>query len=275
MEQAGDDQLAAGALLERDQPSVSVIEVESASLHLGGDDGAIEIYSGIDLTLSRGEVLAIVGPSGCGKTMFLHTLVGAEVASQGVVRVFGAAPRFGDRRMGYAMARDALMPWRTASQNVELALEGRGIGREERRAMAIEALKSVRLEGFADSYQSQLSQGMRQRVALARTFVAQPELLLLDEPFAALDAQTRIRMQEQLVNMLARSNSSAVIVTHDIEEAVSVANRVVLFSQRPARVKFSLSVPENWPKDVEQRRSHPQFHEMVTRLWQELASELE
>jgi NitT/TauT family transport system ATP-binding protein len=181
---------------------VPVIQADNVSLTIDTAEGPLKVIDGISLDVRRGEYVGIVGPSGSGKTMFLNTVAGIERPTSGSLEVFGEAPRVGREGVGYAMARDALLPWRTAIGNIELSLEAIGVPKAERHRRALEALERVDLGSFGNAYRAQLSQGMRQRVALARTLVANPRLLLLDEPFAALDAQTRILMQERLLQLL-------------------------------------------------------------------------
>ncbi len=234
-------------------------------------EGAPEILAGIDLTVRDGEFVAIVGPSGCGKTTFLNMVAGLVRQSAGQLRVGAGPPEAGRRDTAYALARDALLPWRTALQNVELALEIRGVPGDERRRRAGEALAKVGLGDALGRHPSQLSQGMRQRVALARTFVTEPRLLVLDEPFAALDAQTRIRMQDLLLALLRQFSGTMIIVTHDIGEAITLADRVVVFGNRPATVKSVYDVHlGNRQRKTAELRSDPEFTRLFERLWSDI-----
>jgi NitT/TauT family transport system ATP-binding protein len=233
----------------------------------------VEIVKDVSLTVADGEYVAIVGPSGCGKTVFLNMVAGLEPISGGSIRVRGEAPEAGKKGTAYAFARDGLLPWRTAQGNVELALRLKGIPKRERTQRAAEALERVHLGAYAPSYASQLSQGMRQRVALARTIVSNPSLLLLDEPFAALDAQTRVGMGQLLLEVLAEYHGSVLLITHDLYEAITLADRVILFSSRPARVskEFEVKIPR--PRDVVELRSDPMCQAIHQEMWEHLSEE--
>ncbi|MBM3596851.1 MAG: ABC transporter ATP-binding protein [Alphaproteobacteria bacterium] len=232
---------------------------------------APDILAGIDLTIADGEFVAIVGPSGCGKTTFLNMVAGLQHFTAGRLIVAGAPPQAGRRETAYALARDALLPWRDALGNVELALQVRGVAREERRQRAAEALGKVGLADALDRHPAQLSQGMRQRVALARTFVTEPRLLILDEPFAALDAQTRIRMQELLLALLRQFSGTMIMVTHDIAEAIMLADRVVVFSNRPAVVSAAYEVKLGSRKrKASEMRGDPEFSRLFEQIWQDI-----
>lgn len=241
---------------------------------LPGESGLVEVLSGIDLTIERNEFVTIVGPSGCGKTTFLNIVAGLEPLQSGVLMVNGAPPSAGRRGIAYAFARDALLAWRTAVRNVELPLEIIGMPKTERRARALEELERVGLREHANAYRSQLSQGMRQRVALARTLVPSPELLLMDEPFAALDAQTRLQMQQVLLQNLAVRSTTVLFVTHDLGEAIALSDRVVLFSKRPAQIKsvFRIDLPR--PRTVMSLQSDPTYHAVLEELWEQLRDEV-
>lgn len=235
-----------------------------------------DVLAGINLTINDGEFVVIVGPSGCGKTTFLNMVAGLQGFTSGTLRIAGGPPQAGRRDTAYALARDALLPWRDALGNVELALQIRGVPPEERRHRALEALARVGLTDAATRHPAQLSQGMRQRVALARTFVTEPRLLILDEPFAALDAQTRIRMQDLLRSMLRQFSGTMIMVTHDIGEAIILADRVVVFSQRPAVVAADYEVKlGKRDRKTSELRSDPEFSQLFERIWHDIEREFE
>ena len=232
---------------------------------------APDILAGIDLAVRDGEFVAIVGPSGCGKTTFLNMVAGLQPHTSGRLSVIGAPPRAGRRETAYALARDALLPWRDALGNVELALQIRGVPPAERRRRAADTLAKVGLGDALARHPAQLSQGMRQRVALARTFVTEPRLLILDEPFAALDAQTRIRMQELLLALLRQFAGTMIMVTHDIAEAIMLSDRVVVFSKRPAVVTAIYDVRlDNRKRRGSELRSDPAFSRLFEQIWQDI-----
>lgn len=226
------------------------------------------VLQDVSLDIPAGQFVALVGPSGCGKTTLMN-MVGALLAPQaGKLTAFGSPIGRPDRRMAYMFARDGLLPWRTALRNVTTGLEIRGTPKAEREERAGRLLDMVGLGDFKDVYPSQLSQGMRQRVAIARTLVTDPELILLDEPFAALDAHTRTSIQTEFVRLWEESGSTVVMVTHDLVEAISLADRVVVMSQRPGRVIADIDVPFDRPRDVEEIRFTREFADISSEIWQ-------
>ena len=195
----------------------------------------------IDLSIPEGQFVALVGASGCGKTTLLNMMAGLIDPTSGAISVGGHPPTLPNPEVGYMFARDALLPWRTAQRNVELPLETRGEGRAKRAARAKEMLDMVGLKGRERQFRLQLSQGMRQRVALARTLAADPSLLLMDEPFAALDARTKLAMQMEFLRIWEGHQGSdkrktVVFVTHDLQEAVLLADRVIVMLPNPGRI---------------------------------------
>ena len=249
------------------------IDAQNVGLWLNGSTGPVEILSRVNLQVRTGEYVAVVGPSGSGKTMFLSAVAGLEKVTSGSLKVFGNTPVPEDPKLGFAMSRDALLPWRTARGNVELSMEALGVPAKERRERAEHALAQVDLLAYADVYRAQLSQGMRQRVALARTLVTNPSLLLLDEPFAALDAQTRILMQERLMKLLGSYEGTVFLVTHDISEAILLADRVIVFSHRPAHVAREIKVPLPRPRSAVHSRSTSEFQSIYEEIWGQLSKE--
>ena len=234
-----------------------------------------DILGGVDLKVEEGEFIAIVGPSGCGKTTFLNAVAGLTAITGGVLSVRGESPRAGRPDTGFALARDSLLPWRSAIGNVELALQVRRVAKAKHRRLAEEALKRVGLESALDRHPAALSQGMRQRVALARTFVTSPTLLLMDEPFGALDTQTRVMMQDLLLSMLNAFGGTLLFITHDLAEAIVLADRVVLFSNRPARVEAEYAVDIGRPRNIEDARNDAHFAALYNEMWTRLKHELD
>ena len=249
---------------------IRAVEFKGVSHSFEGSPAVIDV----SLRVREHEFCSIIGPSGCGKTTCLNMVAGEIRPRSGSVRVLGQAPRLGDLRIGYMFARDALFPWRSATDNAALGLEARKVPKKERRERATELLDAVGLGHALDSYPSQLSQGMRQRVALARTFALGAELLLMDEPFAALDAQTRILLEEQLTQLWERDRSTVLFVTHDLAEAIVLSDRIILMSASPGRIKRVFDVPLPRPRSARQLQGDPQFHQLYEEIWHELSGEV-
>lgn len=251
------------------------VELDCVSLVFGGNDGPVLAVDSVDLRIPTGQFVAIVGPSGCGKTTVLNMLAGLIKPTAGLVRRHGSEVDGPSRDIGYMLARSALSPWRTAQRNVEFGLEIRGVGRAERRGRARALLDQLHLGDFANSFPSQLSQGMRQRVAIARTLAIDPDLWLMDEPFGALDAQTRLSVQSQFVELWEQAGESTVIfVTHDLEEAVLLADRVIVMSARPGRIKSDTLVDLPRPRSVDELRFDARFRDLEHKIWKELRDEI-
>lgn len=227
----------------------------------------------VDLSIRDGDFVALVGPSGCGKTTLMNMVAGLVRPTTGEVRLDGRAVTGPTQSIGYMFARDALLPWRTARQNVEFSLETRLSSRSERRERAVAMLQKVGLDGFQNSYPTELSQGMRQRVAIARTLAPQPSVLLMDEPFAALDAQTKILLEEEFVRLWEAQRSTVLFVTHDLGEAIALADRVLLISARPGRIKIDMTIDIPRPRDLEALRFDPEYTKLYKELWSALRVE--
>jgi NitT/TauT family transport system ATP-binding protein len=228
--------------------------------------------SSVSLAVQPGEFVAIVGPSGCGKTTLLNFAAGLlpHGMGQGRLLVGGRPPEAGNRDIAYMLARDALCPWRTALGNAELGCEIRGVPQAERRRRALELLRLVGLEGFAEAFPKELSQGMRQRVALARTFAMAAPILLMDEPFGALDAQTKLQLEDLLLALWQRERRTVLFVTHDLAEAVSMSDRVVVMSARPGRIVAQVQVTLGRPRSVRALQKDPAYHELYAEVWSRL-----
>ena len=223
------------------------------------------VLSGIDLTIPRGEFTALVGRSGCGKTTLLNLIAGLTEPSAGSVTVLGTEPRAARKQLGFMLARDALLPWRTARRNVEYGLELRGVARAKRREIALHWLEAVHLLHAQHHWPWQLSQGMRQRVALARTWALDPAVLLMDEPFAALDVNTRMSAQKKFLELWqAEEHRTVVFVTHDLGEAIALADRVVLLGG--GRVLDDVPVEIDRPRDLPMITSDPRYLRLYERL---------
>jgi NitT/TauT family transport system ATP-binding protein len=245
----------------------------SVAFNVPGSGDTLTVNN-IDLTVNAGEFVAIVGPSGCGKTTVLNMLAGTLKQSAGQVLRHGQAVTGPSRDVGYMLARSGLTPWRSARRNVELGLEIRGVARAERKQRALELLRKLRIEKFADAYPSQLSHGMQQRVAIARTLAIDPDLWLMDEPFGALDAQTRVKVQSEFLSLWEGTRKTVIFVTHDLSEAVLLADRVIVMTQRPARIKLDRAVDIARPRRPEEQLFDPRLEEIEHEVWQELRDEL-
>ncbi len=236
------------------------------------NEGRLLVADDISLTVGDGEFVSIVGPSGCGKTTWLNLAAGllpAGVAG-GRVLVDGKPPRRGNRDIAYMLARDALCLWRTALGNAELGSEIRGVPAAVRQARARDLLAQVGLKGFEGAYPKSLSQGMRQRVALARTFGLDSPILLMDEPFGALDAQTKLQLEEVLLDLWQRQRRTVVFITHDLSEAVSMSDRVVVMSARPGRIVADMRISLPRPRLVRALQKDPAYHDLYAQVWARL-----
>jgi NitT/TauT family transport system ATP-binding protein len=228
--------------------------------------GDLEALRGIDLAVERGEFISVVGPSGCGKTTFLRIIAGLETATAGEVLLDGRAARKPGGDRGFVFQNDNLLPWRTVFANAMIGREVAGQTGPAQRRQAMALLKLVGLEGFEHYYPRQLSGGMRQRVNLARALAIDPEILLMDEPFSALDAQTREIMQTELLRIWEEGRKTVLFVTHQIDEAVFLSDRVLVFARRPGRVQAEIKIPLRRPRTLAIKRT-PEFVSLVDRIW--------
>ena len=231
-----------------------------------------QVIHGISTRIADGEFVVIVGPSGCGKSTLLHLAAGLEKPTQGAVLADGQAVSGPHPSRTLVFQEHALYPWLTLLDNVALALEFQKAPKARAREAARQWLARVSLAGFEDYYPHQVSGGMRQRAALARAFIAQPQTLLMDEPFGALDNQTRVLMQELLLGIWEAERKTVMFVTHDIDEAIFMANRVAVFSARPGRIKSEIAVHLPHPRHYRVKTS-PEFMELKARLTEEIRAE--
>ncbi|WP_395245206.1 ABC transporter ATP-binding protein [Agromyces sp. MMS24-K17] len=213
-------------------------------IFVGAKGAEVTALTGIDLTVHAGEFVSLIGPSGCGKSTLLRLIADLDEPTAGDIRVFGKSARQAriDQAYGIAFQQAGLLPWRSVAANVELPLQLHGMAKAERRARVAELLELVSLSDFAGHYPDQLSGGMQQRVAIARSLAERPKLLLMDEPFGALDEMTRERMQTELLRIRAETGAAVVFVTHSIPEAVYLSDRVVVMSPRPGRITAEIDV---------------------------------
>jgi NitT/TauT family transport system ATP-binding protein len=241
----------------------------------GREGGTYTAVKDVTLAIGEGEFVSVVGPTGCGKSTLLNVAAGLLKPSSGTVRIYGEPLGGVNRRAGYMFQADALMPWRNALQNVTAGLEFRGTPREEARRRGEDWLERVGLAGFGDRYPHQLSGGMRKRTALAQMLILDPPILLMDEPFSALDIQTRQLMENELLELWSADRKSVIFITHDLEEAISLSDRVVVLSAGPATHpigEFAIDLPR--PRDVQEIRLSPRFIELHDRIWHAMKEEV-
>ena len=234
----------------------------------------IQAMAGVSLDVTAGEFLTVVGPSGCGKSTLLNIVCGLLAPSRGSVLYKGARLTGVNTEIGYVTQADNLYPWRTLRENVEFPLEIRGVARGERRARAAALIERVGLAGFEDHYPYERSGGMRQRANIIRTLVYDPEVILMDEPFGPLDAQTRLLLQDQLLKLWDGARKTIVFITHDLGEAVALADRVVVMTARPGTVKRICPVPLERPRDVFHLHDDERFRQTYDTLWDDLEAEV-
>ena len=228
----------------------------------------------VNIEINEGEFVAVVGPSGCGKTTVLNMMAGLVRPTFGSVRIDGEEVTAIRPDVGYMFARDGLLPWRTSIDNVAFGLELRQVPARERQERAAQLLRSVGLSGFERHHRSELSQGMRQRVALARTLATNPRILLMDEPFGALDAQTRLLLQDAFIRISEAERKTVVFVTHDLVEAILLAERVLVFSGRPGRIKAEFTVDLPRPRSASGQTHDVRFERLRAAVWECLRTEV-
>ncbi len=251
-----------------------LLTVEGISKEFNVRGKKVLALDSLALGMDHGEFVTVVGPSGCGKSTLLNLVVGLLPPSAGRIVFRGRAVNGINPEIGYVTQKDNLLPWRTLIENVELSLEIRGVEKSVRRRRAEELIDRVGLNGFEEHYPHELSGGMRQRANIIRTLIYDPELILMDEPFGPLDAQTRIVLQDQLLKLWSANRKTILFITHDLIEAITLADRVIVMTSRPGRVKHIAAVPIPRPRDVYQIHTSREFQEVYERLWRELRPEV-
>lgn len=237
-------------------------------------DGETPALTGISFSLNKGDFVAIVGPSGCGKSTLLSLISGLLIPEKGIIKINGKYLRESTTNIGYMLQHDELFEWRTIYHNVLLGLEVQHMLSAKTRARAHELLDLYGLRHFENSRPSELSGGMRQRVALIRTLVLEPDILLLDEPFSALDYQTRLNVGDDIGQIIRQEKKSALLVTHDLSEAISLADRVIILSGRPATIQQTIPLLFDLEHDTPlNRRNAPEFKNYFNLIWKELNSD--
>jgi NitT/TauT family transport system ATP-binding protein len=258
--------------------SAFALELNRITVTFHSPDNPGQRYTAVadsTLRIRAGEFVSVVGPTGCGKSTLLNIGAGLLQASSGAVKVFGEELRGVNRRAGYMFQSDALMPWRSAIDNVMVGLQYRGVPESEARAQAQSWLERVGLSGFGDRYPHQLSGGMRKRTALAQVLALDPDIILMDEPFSALDIQTRQLMENEVLDLWAARKKAVLFITHDLDEAIAMSDRVVVLSAGPATRpigEFEIDLPR--PRDVAEVRIQPRFVELHTQIWAVLRDEV-
>ena len=247
----------------------SALEFSSVSRAFTANDGAeLLAISDVSFHVNEREFVSIVGPSGCGKSTILNLTAGLDKPSSGTVRVNGEEVTGPNSHVGFMLQKDLLLPWRSIVRNVEFGLEARNVSRTERRERAMSELERCKLSDFADHYPYQLSGGMRQRAALARTLAIRPDIVLLDEPFSALDAQTKMLLQKSFGDTIARSGVTTLLITHDLAEAVAMSDRILVMSERPGHIIEEIIVELPDRSNPIARRAHSQTGQYINRLFE-------
>jgi NitT/TauT family transport system ATP-binding protein len=259
----------------RTETSSPAIELVGASKRFRTPSG--DVYTAIqdfNLTVGRGEFVSIVGPTGCGKSTTLSLISGLAPPSAGEVRVMGEPVAEIGRQLGYVFQGDVLFPWKSVLGNVSAGLRFRGIPKKEAQEHAREWIAKVGLSGFEDHFPHQLSGGMRKRTALAQSLITSPEIILMDEPFSALDVQTRSLMEDELLELWSSTSASVVFVTHDLEEAIALSDRVCVMTAGPGTVKGIYDIDLPRPRHVAEIRFDERFVELYRDIWENLRDEV-
>src|SRR3954471_6508308 len=257
------------------QPEYAISLTAATKAFPTRDGGSYTAIRDVDLKVRRGEFVTVVGPTGCGKSTTLALVSGLHAATDGDVVVNGSPVTGIPDGLGYMFQQDAVLPWRTVLDNVAAGPRYRGVAKSEARDRARDWVEKVGLSGFEDYHPHQLSGGMRKRVALAQTLINEPSILLMDEPFGALDVQTREHMQDLLLDLWSGTGAAVVFVTHDLTEAIALADEVVVMTAGPATVKAAVPVTLERPRRVEDIRLTPEFTELYRAIWESLRVEVE
>ena len=237
-----------------------------------GRNGKMIALNGVDLDIMENEFICVVGPSGCGKSTLLNIIAGLLEPTSGAVYVNGKKVEGTGTERGVVFQQYALFPWLTVLRNVMFGLKLKGMSDEEAKEIAMKYIKMVELEDFVNSYPKELSGGMKQRVAIARAYAVQPEVLLMDEPFGALDAQTRTQLQSELVRTWQEEKKTCFFITHDVEEAIILATKVIVMSARPGRIKTIIDINLPYPR-TQDLKMQPEFLDLKAKIWGEVYQE--
>jgi NitT/TauT family transport system ATP-binding protein len=248
------------------------LKIDNVYKEYEGRNGKMVALNGVSLDIMENEFICVVGPSGCGKSTLLNIIAGLLEPTSGDVYLDGKRIEGTGVERGVVFQQYALFPWRTVLKNVMFGLEIKKIPKDEAKDIALKYIEAVGLKGFENSYPKELSGGMKQRVAIARAYAANPEVLLLDEPFGALDAQTRVQLQTELLNTWEQEKKICFFITHDVDEAIILAQRVIIMSARPGRIKKIVNVDIPYPR-TQETKSSPEFLELKAEIWNEVYKE--
>ncbi|MEI7738668.1 MAG: ABC transporter ATP-binding protein [Betaproteobacteria bacterium] len=251
--------------LSNPQPAIEFIGVDKR-FAAKGKSAEVLAATNVNLSIMPGEVVSLIGPSGCGKSTLLNMGAGLSKPTLGVVKVDGQVVTGPNPHVAFMLQKDLLMPWRTILENIELGLEFRQVPKSQRREVSLKLLSQCHLSGFGDNYPHQLSGGMRQRAAMARTLAVDPLVLLMDEPFSALDAQTKMILQQDLAQSVAMQGKTVLFITHDLVEAVAMSDRILVMSERPGTIVQEIKVQMAQRDNPMLRRKHPQLGTHVSEL---------
>jgi NitT/TauT family transport system ATP-binding protein len=252
-------------------PTSSALSVQSLALNFG----SFAAIRNVSFDVAAGSFVSIVGPSGCGKSSLLNMIAGLLEPSEGCIEIFGQRLTGINRRAAYMFQQDALLPWKTVLANVQFGLNLRGQNGPDAIQKSRDWIERVGLKGFADHYPYQLSGGMKKRAAMAQCWIVEPDMILMDEPFSALDVHTRLRMEQEILNLWSRSNQTVIFVTHDLDEAIALSDEVLLLSASPeSRVvgRYFIDLPR--PRNLIDLKAESRFHELYQTIWEDLRKEV-
>lgn len=252
--------------------STAKVVIENVVKKFNTRNGEVVALNGVDLEIAENEFVCVVGPSGCGKSTLLNMISGLDTPTEGRVYVNGEEVNGPSAERGVVFQQYALFPWLTVRKNVEFGLKLKGKTKQQLKAEVDKYLKMVDLTQFENAYPKELSGGMKQRVAIARAYAVNPQVLLMDEPFGALDAQTKTQLQSELINTWSQEKKTVFFITHDVEEAVALAQRIVIMSARPGRIREIVNVDLPYPRDQKVRVSK-EFMDIKNHIWDEVYEE--
>jgi len=252
----------------------SAIRLRGVSKIYVAGESQVNALENVSLEIRGDSFVSLIGPSGCGKSTVLKLLAGLSRPSTGVIEFWGNLIQGVNKQIGYVTQDHNLFPWLTLQENVEFPLLARGVEREERQRRAGELIHMVGLFGFENAYPNELSGGMQKRGSIIRTLIYDPDVILMDEPFGPLDAQTRLVMQQELLDLWARKRKTILFVTHDLTEAITLSDQVIVMTRRPGQIKGIFDIPLTRPRDVFTIQESSDFHELYRRIWHAFRDEI-